>query len=113
MARLIVVTTEEQAPGFRLAGVTTEVVRSAEGALEIVRAAQGSGEGAVMAIHESLLSAMDAETRTRLEGSVDPVVVSIPAGGVGEHVSERRARLAEVLRRAVGYRITFPGEEAR
>lgn len=111
MARLIVLTTEEQAAGFRLAGATTEVAPTADRALEIVRAIEASGEGAVIAIHESLLAGMDPDSRRRLEGSVDPVVVSLPAGRAGDHVSERRARLTEVLRRAVGYRITFPGEE--
>lgn len=106
------VTAEDQAAGFRLAGVNTEVAQTADRALELVRAIERSGEGAVIAIHESLLSAMDADTRTRLEGSVEPVVVSLPMGAPGEVVSARRARLTDILRRAVGYRMTFPGGEA-
>jgi vacuolar-type H+-ATPase subunit F/Vma7 len=110
MGRLIVVTSEEQVPGYRMAGVTAEAAPSPEAALGIVRSIADAREGALVVIDETLLEGMDPGTRRRLEESMDPIVVAIPSG-VPAGTSDRRARLAEVLRRAVGFRITFPGRE--
>jgi vacuolar-type H+-ATPase subunit F/Vma7 len=111
MARLVVVTSPALAAGFRLAGATTEVARSTEEATRIVRELVEGGEGGIIAIDEAFLGGMDAGTRERLEDLTDPVVVSLPAGLAEPGAERRRARLAVSLRRAVGFRISFPGEE--
>lgn len=111
MGRLIVVTVEEEVPGYRMAGVTAEAASSPEEALRIVREIAETGEGALVAMGESLLAALEPAARRSLEESMDPVVVSVPSGA-SLGASDRRARLSEVLRRAVGFRIRFPGEEA-
>jgi vacuolar-type H+-ATPase subunit F/Vma7 len=110
MGRLIVVTSQDQVTGYRMAGVTSEAASSAREILGIVSDVAGAHEGAMVAVDESLLAQVDPVARRRLDESMDPVVVSIPSGRAG--VSDRRARLSEVLRRAVGFRIRFPGEES-
>lgn len=111
MARLVVVTAPEQAAGFRLAGATTEVAGSVAEALAIIQELVEGGEGGVIAVHEPFLKEMDPRMRRRLEGLTNPVVVALPTGVAVEGENKRRARLTQALRRAVGFRITFPGEE--
>jgi vacuolar-type H+-ATPase subunit F/Vma7 len=110
MGRLIVVTAEDQVSGYRMAGVTSEAAASPEEALQIVSDIADAREGALVAVDESLLAGVDPAARRKLEESMDPIVVSIPSG-TRAGISDRRARLSEVLRRAVGFRIRFPGEE--
>jgi vacuolar-type H+-ATPase subunit F/Vma7 len=110
MGRLIVVTGEDRAPGFRLAGVGVEVARSPDAAARVVSGLLAEGRGGVIAVDEPLLAGLDPRTRQRFEESVDPMVVSLPSG-VREPGEARRARLAAMLRRAIGYRITFGTEE--
>ncbi len=110
MGRLIVVTSEEQAPGFRLAGVAVEVARTSDAAARLVNGFLAEGQGGVIAVHEPLLAGLDPTTRQRFDDAVDPMVVSLPSGSQ-EPGEARRARLAAMLRRAIGYRITFGTEE--
>jgi vacuolar-type H+-ATPase subunit F/Vma7 len=115
MGRLIVLTTPELAPGYRLAGAATRAVDSvaeaAEGLHELLAA---GAEGDVVAVHEPFFNALDAPLRRRIDSIVSPLVVALP-GGEGAHAAaERRAQHLRVLWEAVGYQITFdPGDEAR
>ena len=63
----------------------------------------------MIAVHEPLLAGIDARTRQRFDDAIDPMVVSLPSGAHEPGVA-RRARLAAMLRRAIGYRITFGPE---
>ena|SRR6266540_3964587 len=110
MGRLVVVTTPELAPGFRLAGVATEVVTSPAAAARVVADLVAAPETSVVAVHEPFLAAFDPEVREPLTMSLHPIVVALPAGTPAEGES-RQERLAELLRRAVGYRITFGSGE--
>jgi vacuolar-type H+-ATPase subunit F/Vma7 len=109
VGRLIVVSTDEAAPGYRLAGVATEVVADAKEATRVIADLIADGAEGVIAVEEPLFSAIDARTRRGLEDSANPVIVALPSGAALTGPG-RRARLAAMLRRAIGYRITFGAE---
>ncbi len=106
MGRLVVLTTPESATGFRLAGVDAlSAPTAADGACRVLDLAR-AGDG-LLAVHESFLAALGPADRRRLEGLAEPMVVALPAGTGAAGSKARRARLTEMLRRAVGYRISF------
>jgi vacuolar-type H+-ATPase subunit F/Vma7 len=115
MGRLIVLTTPELAPGYRLAGAATHAIDSVAEAAESLHELLAAGaEGDVVAIHEPFFNELDATLRRRIDSLVSPLVIALP-GGVGAHAeAERRAQHLRVLWEAVGYQITFdPGDDAR
>lgn len=113
MARLVIITTPELAPGFQLAGVTTRQAGSAREANSILRELLDGGEQGVIGVYGPYLAHMDRDLRRRLEQMVNPVVIAMPAGRLTAEPGERRAQIAAMLRRIVGYHITFPGQEAK
>jgi len=110
MARLVVVTTRAQRDGFRLAGVAVEAAASAEEADRVLKRLLASRDTGVVAVHEPYLAALPPAVRARLDEMVSPLVVALPEARPGGGES-RRARLTDMLRRSVGYRVTFEGEE--
>jgi len=110
VARLVVVTTPAQRVGFRLAGVAAEAAGSAEEAGRIVQRLLSARDTGVIAVHEPYLTALAPAVRARLEETVSPLVVALPVPRPGGGQS-RRARLTDMLRRSVGYRVTFEGDE--
>jgi vacuolar-type H+-ATPase subunit F/Vma7 len=114
MGRLIVLTTPELVPGYRLAGAEARAVGSAgEAAESLHELLADDGEGDVIAVHEPFFNSLDAPLRRRIDSLVSPLVVALP-GGEGAHAeAERRAQHLRVLWEAVGYQITFdPGDDA-
>lgn len=110
--RLLVLTTPELAPGYRLAGVEAEAAASAGEAERHVR--DLLAEAGIVAVHEPFLDAFEPALRDRLESSTRPIVVALPAGEAPVVEGGRRARLLRMLWQAVGYELTFePGERAR
>jgi vacuolar-type H+-ATPase subunit F/Vma7 len=108
---MVVVTPQELAAGFRLAGVHTRVARDVAEAARQVQEVCDDPEVGVVGVHEPFLAGFPSARRRQLEACVSPVVVALPAGlGAGD-VQQRRARLAERLQRAVGYRLSFAPEE--
>jgi len=106
--RLAVVTTPELAPGYQLAGVATRVAAVPAEALERLRELIAEREeDEIVAIHEPFLRALDPPSRRRLEDSMTPLVVPLPAGDAEALRSERRQQLLRMLWQAVGYQITF------
>jgi len=109
MARLIIVTVPELASGYRLAGATTLTASSPEEAERLVEQLVDEPDVALIGVHAPLWSGASPSLTARLSRRVLPVVIDIPTGEVSE-VLERRARLAEMLRHAIGHRITFRKE---
>lgn len=112
MARIVIVTTPSLTPGFRLAGVTTLTASSAREASGIVKDLVDSGEKGVIGLYAPYWANMDRDLRRQLEQMVNPVVIAMPSGRLTAGPGERRAHIAAMLRRIVGYHITFPGEGA-
>ncbi len=109
MSRLLILTTRNLAVGYRLAGAATVEVASAgqaAAALEDLLA----GEDGVIAVHAPYFDTLPRPLRQRLDSLRVPLVVPLPAGTATEPVGDRRQRLLELLRQAIGYQITFGDE---
>ena len=111
IARLRIVAPSELAAGFQMGGATVHAVVSASQAIDTVEALVAEGEQGVIGVYGPWFEEFDKVRREQLEGSVWPVVVAVPSGLVVEAESDRRARLAGLLQRAVGYHITFEERE--
>ncbi len=109
-ARVAVVVPAEVATGYRLAGAVVEIAEDAAGASACVSRLLAAGERGVIGVYEPHYAALPAELRDRLEASLAPLVITIPSGLDSGPMPARRARLAGLLERAVGYHITFGGE---
>jgi vacuolar-type H+-ATPase subunit F/Vma7 len=108
MGKLIVVTTRELEPGYRLAGVATRATDSADEASAMLAELLDAGvEGDVIAVHEPFYDTLDPQLRRRIDSLVSPLVVALPGGEESEAEGERRARLLRMLWQAVGFEITF------
>jgi vacuolar-type H+-ATPase subunit F/Vma7 len=111
MSRLLVVTRAALVPGFRLAGVDAYGVEDVETAQELIRGWLKAEEVGLLAIDDGLLEHMDPSFIRLLEGSEKLPYLAIPGGGaLGPEVSRRR-RITEMIRRAIGFHITFKGED--
>ena len=106
-ARLQIVAPIELAAGFQVGGASVHAPDDAAGAAETVDALIAEGERGVIAVYEPWFVSFERADRERLEESISPVVVAVPSGLVAEGGAARRARLAGLLQRAVGYHFTF------
>jgi vacuolar-type H+-ATPase subunit F/Vma7 len=109
MSRLLILTTRNLVVGYRLAGATTIEVASTTQAAATLEELLVDEDG-VIAVHAPYFDALPTPLRRRLDSLRTPLVVPLPAGTASEPVGERRQRLLELLRQAIGYEITF-GEE--
>jgi vacuolar-type H+-ATPase subunit F/Vma7 len=109
MSRLLVLTTRELAVGYRLAGSATLEVASAAETQDRLRELLGHERG-VIAVHAPYFYELDRPLRQLLDTTDDPLVVPLPAGTEVEEVGDRRDRLLQMLRQALGYEITFGDE---
>ena len=107
MSRLIAITTEELAPGFRLGGAAVRTVASEEEAAEVLRELIGAGEDGLIAVHAPWYDALDRDLRRRIETDPVPLVVPLAAGSDPDRAVARADRLRRLLWQAVGYEITF------
>jgi vacuolar-type H+-ATPase subunit F/Vma7 len=106
MARLTMVVPLDLAFGFRLAGADVVAVASAAEAAEALERLAADPEAGVIGIHAPFFDAIPPAARLRYEDMVAPVVVAVPLGS-GEGTGDHQARLASLLQRAIGYRISF------
>lgn len=111
MAKLTVITNPMLAPGFRLAGVEVVAAASQETAgRELVRLLD-EGEAGIIAIDAPYFSGLDYGTARRIEEIVKPVVISLPVGADVLPEQQRSRQIAELIRRAIGIRMTFRENE--
>lgn len=106
-ARVTIVAPPELTAGFRLAGAATHAALDGNEAAGVVLELMTQGEQGVIGVYEPFYAGFEYGFRDRLEQSVIPVVIAVPSGFGTEEFPTRRARIAALLRRAVGYHITF------
>lgn len=111
MGRVIVITTPEMASGYQMAHVHTIVVGSAKEAQTRLEGLLTDSDVSVIAIHAAYLADIDDAVRRRIEALPVPAVVAVPTGPAGRGEAPRREQLASMLRRAIGFEITFQAEE--
>ena len=111
MSHLLIVTRPRIAAGFQLAGVETFVVDDAIGAQELIGGWLDNGETGLLAIDEGLLLGMQPAFIHRLRASANLPHLAIPGGQPSGTGASRRHRIAEMIRGAIGFHITFKGEE--
>ena len=112
MSRLIVLTRANLLPGFQLAGVDAYGVEDIETVQELLESWLKLGEAGLLAIDEGFLERIEPALLKRLEFSEKLLYLAIPGGGPLGAEASRSYRIAEMIRRAIGFHITFKGEEA-
>ena len=107
MAKIAVITQPALAAGFALAGVDSYSAASVAAAKKLLLTLMEDSDVGVVAIDAGYLNALDQSARKRVSESYMPVVVALPSGvptAAGERPSEQ---IAEMIRRAIGFRISF------
>jgi vacuolar-type H+-ATPase subunit F/Vma7 len=111
MSRLLVVTRPALVHGFQLAGVDAYGAEDVESAQELIESWLIAGEIGLLAIDDGLLERMDPAFVRRIETSDRLPFLAIPGGRPLGPEASRKHRIAEMIRRAIGFHITFKGEE--
>jgi vacuolar-type H+-ATPase subunit F/Vma7 len=113
MSRLLILTRPNLLPGFHLAGVDAFAAEDAQRAQEVIDVWIEEREEGLLAIDEDLLACLEPAFLKRLRAAPHLPYLAIPgAGKTGPTVSARH-RVADMIRRAIGFHITFKGEEER
>jgi vacuolar-type H+-ATPase subunit F/Vma7 len=113
MSQLLVVTRPTLVPGFQLAGVEAYGAPDVESAQELIGAWLDAGETGLLAIDDGLLANMDPGFLKRLRSSETLLHLAIPGGQPLGRTASRKYRIAQTIRRAIGFHITFTGEETQ
>jgi vacuolar-type H+-ATPase subunit F/Vma7 len=113
MSRLLIVTHPTLVTGFHLAGVDAFAVEDVVSAQELISSWLNDGEDGLLAIDEGLLAHMETAFVKRLGAATHLPYLAIPAGRPVGPETPRRHRIAEMIRRAIGFHITFKGEQAQ
>lgn len=112
MSRLIVITHPELVPGFQLAGVDAYGPADVETTQEMITSWLEAGETGLLAIDNGLISLIATDVVKSLEESPYMLYIAIPGGPELSLEASRQYQIAEMIRRAIGFHITFKGEES-
>lgn len=111
MSQLFVITRPGLVPGFQLAGVEAYGAEDVETAQELISKWMDTGEVGLIAIDDGLLALMETGFLKRLSLSENLLYLPIPGGKpLGEEASQR-SRISALIRKAIGFHITFKGDE--
>ncbi len=111
MYKTIVVTDPETADGFRLAGVDVVEADTPEAAVEHIKRLLDDENAGILAINESFYNALDEKTLEKIDSVYRPIVIPLPVKETVEMAGERRAYLARLIHRAIGFDITLRARE--
>lgn len=111
MSYLWVITRRDLVTGFHLAGVNAFAVEDPARARALISAWLDAGEEGLVAIDDGLLAQIEPVFLERLQASNRLLLLAIPDGRPLRQGSSQRQRIAEMIRRAIGFHITFRREE--
>lgn len=104
MYRFIVVTDQDTAVGFRLAGVDVVEAGSPEEARAKIASLSARDDTGILAVNEDLLAALDEKSRDKLERMRMPIIIPVPSRAKG---LDKRSYIERLLRKAIGYNIVM------
>ena len=107
MGPLVVITTPDLAPGFQLAGVETHAVEQPETAHALLRELLEGKRASLIAVSQDLLETLDPRLRRQIDSSYRPIVMALPRCRRAEPGAGRQEYILELIRRAIGFHITF------
>ncbi len=107
MHSVVILTDPETADGFRLAGARVLVAESPAAAQDVLVGLLDDEGTGIVAVNEAFMAAASERTRRRIESMYRPIVVPLPVRETVSMPSDRLARLARLIRRAVGFDITL------
>ena len=107
MHRVTVLTDADTADGFRLAGAHVVVAESAGSAQRVLAGLMDDESTGIIAVNEAFMAEASERMRRRIESSYRPIVVSLPVHETISVTPDRLARLARLIRRAIGFDITL------
>jgi V/A-type H+-transporting ATPase subunit F len=110
--KVIVITDPETADGFRFAGVNVVEVDTPESARDQVRLLLEDPNAGILALNEKYYNALDEKTMEKIDSIYRPIVIPLPVKETVEMAGERRAYLARLIHRAIGFDITLRAREA-
>jgi V/A-type H+-transporting ATPase subunit F len=113
MSRLLVITRPNLVDGFRLAGVEAFAAEDVETVQDLIESWVEAGETGLLAIDDGFLEHINPVVMKRLEATEQLDYLAIPGGKPLGLEASRRQRLAQQIRRAIGFHITFKGEESQ
>ena len=90
-----------------MAGVDSYSAVTAAEAKKLLLMLMEDSDVGVVAIDAAYLNALDQSTRKRVSESHMPVVVALPSGVPTEEGERLSEQIAEMIRRAIGFRISF------
>jgi vacuolar-type H+-ATPase subunit F/Vma7 len=108
---LTIITNPTLAPGFALAGVQVIAAESDAVARRALARLLDEGEAGIIALDAPYLASLDYATARRIDELVKPVVVALPVGANVLPEQRRSRQIAELIRRAIGIRMTFRDNE--
>lgn len=111
MSQLFIVTRPALVPGFQLAGIEAHGAADVETAQELIITWLDKGETGLLAIDDGLLMEFDPAFIKNLQSHDQLPYLSIPSGQPLGPEASRRYQLVQTIRRAIGFHITFKGEE--
>lgn len=111
MSRLFIITRPSLVSGFQLAGIDAFGATDVETAQELISSWLARGETGLLAIDDGLLANMDPVFIKNLQTYQQLPYLSIPSGQPLGPEASRRYQLVQTIRRAIGFHITFKGEE--
>jgi vacuolar-type H+-ATPase subunit F/Vma7 len=107
MSRLLIVTLPETVSGFHLAGIDAFAAESPAAAQSQIEKWLAAGEQGLLAVDESLFTGFDPLFAKRLAANDRLPVIRLPNGRpVGPERSGRQ-HIADLIREAIGFHITF------
>lgn len=112
MSRLLVVTRPSLVSGFHLAGVEAFAAEDAEAAQRLIGGWLDRGEPGLLAVDEGLLAEFDSAFRRRLESADQLPYLAVPSGEPLQPEASHRNQITELIRKAIGFHVTFRGEQA-
>lgn len=105
------VTDPETADGFRLAGVNVVEAENPDEALEKIKLLLDDPNAGILAVNEHFYNNIDEKTQEKIDSIYRPIVIPLPIKETVEMAGERRAYLARLIHRAIGFDITLRGRE--
>ena len=110
MYRLVCISLDDVADGFRLAGIDVLTASDPQEARKhIVQLLEDEGSG-IIALDERLSGAVDERLERRFEALYRPLLVVLPLGESADVKALSQQRLQRLIRRAVGFDVTLKRE---